>query len=140
MKAGSVRGVSRRFVLRRWRGGEFSGLGLLLAIGGLASACALGPPGPPRAPAAAKASAFASAPPAPCAAEYSALLDLAELARRYGPSAGIFLEPLGDMFDQLDQCLMAAQGEAWPLHANVVEIGARGASAIPPFDAFAGSR
>jgi hypothetical protein len=109
-------------------------LGLMLAISGLAAACASPPPAPPVAMPGAPT--LASAPPAPCAEEYRALLDLADLARRYGPSSGIFLDPLGDMFEQLDQCLSAAQDEARPARANLLEIsshaGPPGAGRNPP--------
>ena|SRR5260221_8790052 len=36
---------------------------------------------------------------------------------------------LGDMFDQLDQCLSAARSAGWPAHANGAEISTDGASA-----------
>ncbi|MFC0397288.1 hypothetical protein [Paraburkholderia rhizosphaerae] len=43
--------------------------------------------------------------PKQCAARYAALLDLAGLARSYGSSSGIYLDALGAMADQLDECL-----------------------------------
>jgi hypothetical protein len=48
----------------------------------------------------------------PCAAEYRALLDLARLAQQYGTSTTIFLGPLGDMFDRLDEWLSATGDDA----------------------------
>jgi hypothetical protein len=39
---------------------------------------------------------------------YSAFLDLANLARRYGASAGVFVDALGDMMDQLQECISAS--------------------------------
>jgi hypothetical protein len=108
-----------------WRHSKVAGLGLLFAFGGLAASCASSPPPSPSFAlpmASAKPPSVASAPPAPCAAEYSALLDLAELARRYGPSAGVFLDPLGDMFEQLDECLTAARDGARPASAGILEI------------------
>jgi hypothetical protein len=98
-------------------------LGLVLATGALAGACAE-PQAAAPAPMA-PAPTVASAPPGPCATEYNALLDLADLARRYGPSAGLFLDPLGDMFDKLDQCMSAAQDAAQPARASLLEISAR---------------
>ncbi len=42
-----------------------------------------------------------------CTAEYTAVLDLAALARSYGAGAGLFMDALATQFDQLDQCLTA---------------------------------
>ena len=69
-------------------------------------------------------------PPGPCVAEYSALLDLADLARRYGSSAGIFLHPIGDVVDQLDACL-AASDEADEDRPVKLEIGFGGPAKAP---------
>lgn len=98
--------------------GRIAGFGLLLGIGALTASCTSSSSQSPAAP------VIASAPAAPCAAEYNALLDMAELARRYGPAAGMFLDPLGDMFDQLNQCLETAQ-EASPGGNDIEEISAR---------------
>jgi hypothetical protein len=43
--------------------------------------------------------------PGDCTVEYAAVLDLAAIARRYGQSAAVFLDALGDLFDQLQECL-----------------------------------
>jgi hypothetical protein len=48
--------------------------------------------------------------PAQCTVTYAALLDLAELARRYGKLSGVFLNALGDLTGQLDDCLSDRQG------------------------------
>lgn len=61
-------------------------------------------------------------PNASCVAEYSALLDLAELARRYGHSGGVFLDPLGEMFDQLDQCLEFRRNAVMQPLANAIRV------------------
>jgi hypothetical protein len=50
--------------------------------------------------------------PRKCVAQYSALLDLASLARSYGPSSGIFIDALGQMADALDECLSEGGGES----------------------------
>jgi hypothetical protein len=49
--------------------------------------------------------------PRKCVAQYNALLDLASLARSYGPSSGIFLDALGQMADELDECLSEGGGQ-----------------------------
>ncbi|CAB3783616.1 hypothetical protein LMG28688_01683 [Paraburkholderia caffeinitolerans] len=43
--------------------------------------------------------------PPQCTPTYAGLLDLALLARRYGRSSGIFIDALGNMADQLGECL-----------------------------------
>jgi hypothetical protein len=106
--------------VRWWR--RAPRLGLLSAVAGLAAACAQPPPPADTATAAPKPPLRASTPAGPCVEEYSALLDLADLARSYGKSSGVFFDPLGDLFDELDQCLSAAQGAAQPARANLLEI------------------
>lgn len=83
-------------------------LGLLLVAGGLLVACT-------SVPVNSVVPAMSLTPPPSdsqghCVVEYSALLDLADLARRYGQSAGIFLDAIGDMVDQLDACLSGSGG------------------------------
>ena len=125
---GWVRGASWRSPASHLRGpGQLARLGLLLAVSGLIASCTAQSPEPP--PRTEKTPASSTrGPPAPCMTEYRALLDLADLARRYGPSAGVFLDPLGDMFGQLDDCLAAAQGEGSWLGADMVKIGTDGAA------------
>ena len=122
-----VHSISRRALAWHVRSpGQLACLGLLLAVSGLIASCAAQSPEPPPRTEKTPASS-ALGPPAPCMTEYRALLDLADLARRYGPSAGVFLDPLGDMFGQLDDCLAAAQGEGSWLGTDMVKIGADGA-------------
>jgi hypothetical protein len=59
------------------------------------------PPSPP---------AAAELPPR-CAANYAALLDLAELAREYGKSSVSFVNAIDSVAGQLDDCLYDAQGQ-----------------------------
>jgi hypothetical protein len=61
---------------------------------------------------AAGANAGQARPDKDCKVEYAAVLDLADVARRYGPSAGVFLDALGDLFDQLQECLDHARTRA----------------------------
>ena len=128
VSGGWVHGASRRSLAWQVRGPrQLARLGLLLAASGLIASCtAQSPEPPPRTEKTLASSALG--PPAPCMTEYRALLDLADLARRYGPSAGVFLDPLGDMFGQLDDCLAAAQGEGSWLGADMVKIGTDGAA------------
>ena len=49
--------------------------------------------------------------PPRCAANYAALLDLAELAREYGKSSVSFVHAIDSVAGQLDDCLYDAQGE-----------------------------
>jgi hypothetical protein len=98
----------------------------VFVVCGTIAACGTEPsPGPRVAPplTAFAAPEVAAAPRGPCAVEYKALLDLAVLARNYGPSAGVFLDPLGDMFDQLDRCLSATEGAEAASQAGIVRIG-----------------
>lgn len=90
---------------------------LLVGIGGTTVAFAA----PPRAVSSASAEpgTVALALPVPCDAEYRALLDMANLARRYGPAARIFLDPLGDMFDRLGERLSAPPKPAWLPQTNI---------------------
>ncbi|QCP53512.1 hypothetical protein FAZ95_31210 [Trinickia violacea] len=48
--------------------------------------------------------------PPRCAANYAALLDLAELAREYGKSSVSFVHAIDSVAGQLDDCLYDAQG------------------------------
>lgn len=77
---------------------------LMVALPIFIASCSMPPPPTPLMPPPSPSAPVVGLPPA-CALQYNALLDLADLARRYGPSAGMFLDPLGDMFDQLDHCL-----------------------------------
>jgi hypothetical protein len=95
---------------------------LCLAVAGVTAACASSPPVPPVAARQSASSAAASR--FPCAAEYRALLDLARLAQQYGTSTTIFLGPLGDMFDQLDDCLSATDNDG-ASHPVIQEIRGR---------------
>ena len=61
----------------------------------------------------------------PCETEYRAFLDLADLARHYGASSGIFLDPLGDMFEELDDYLSATGGTITPSERRLLAIGWR---------------
>jgi hypothetical protein len=111
---------------------KFIGPGLMLAVMGLVAACTSPLPAPPtpvaQASLAQTPTPQGSASPTLCALEYRAFLDLADLARRYGRSAEVFLDPLGDMVDQLDQCLAAAQGSQRLLQTKRLEISTEGAS------------
>ncbi|WP_449182342.1 hypothetical protein [Trinickia sp. YCB016] len=49
--------------------------------------------------------------PPRCAANYAALLDLAELAREYGKSSVSFVHAIDSVAGQLDDCLYDAQDE-----------------------------
>lgn len=131
MKCGAALEAYRRFIAcRAHHPTKSAAFDLLPAISGLAASCAP-PPASPVATEKAPAS-LTFAPPAACAAEYRALLDVADLARRYGQSAGIFSDPLGDMFDERDQCLTAARGDAWPPNASLTPIRTDGASEQGP--------
>lgn len=62
--------------------------------------------------------------PAQCVVSYAALLDLADLAKRYGHASSVFLDALGNLSDKLSDCLAQAddphapsrQQEALTLH------------------------
>ncbi|MBW5288154.1 hypothetical protein [Burkholderia gladioli] len=43
--------------------------------------------------------------PPECVARYAALLDLAQLAHRYGPDASTFVNAIGELARSLDECL-----------------------------------
>ncbi|MGN4111292.1 hypothetical protein ACS0X5_18800 [Burkholderia gladioli] len=43
--------------------------------------------------------------PPECVARYAALLDLAQLAHRYGSDASIFVNAIGELARSLDECL-----------------------------------
>jgi hypothetical protein len=103
---------------------------LSLAGAGLIASCASSPSLPSMADR--QAAMAAAAPDFPCAAEYRALLDLAALARQYGTSTQIFLDPLGEMFNQLDDCLSAENdGDAsrGPVMQEIRANGIKGAFA-----------
>jgi hypothetical protein len=92
----------------RRRGGAAAAWLICVAV----AACADGPP--PAGPAMLGRPVVAAGEPPPCAMEYTALLDLATLARSYGPNAGLFMDALGELVDQLDQCMGArGRGDGW---------------------------
>ncbi|WP_186075387.1 hypothetical protein [Burkholderia gladioli] len=43
--------------------------------------------------------------PPECVTRYAALLDLAQLAHRYGPDASTFVNAIGELARSLDECL-----------------------------------
>jgi hypothetical protein len=105
---------------------KFIGPGLMLAVMGLVAGCT-SPSPVTRTPVAQASIAqtvtpLGSASPSPCAVEYRAFLDLAALARTYGRSAEVFLDPLGDMVDHLDQCFAAAEGPQRPHQSKLLQI------------------
>jgi len=66
--------------------------------------------------------------PPRCAANYAALLDLAELAREYGKSSVNFVNAIDSVAGQLDDCLYDAQGqgpERGPAWQSLVKGAAR---------------
>lgn len=52
--------------------------------------------------------------PAQCVVSYAALLDLADLATRYGHASSVFLDALGNLSDKLSDCLTQADGPHTP--------------------------
>ncbi|MEQ5842902.1 hypothetical protein N0A02_25940 [Paraburkholderia acidicola] len=89
-------------------------LALSIAVATLADAgCVATVPPPPSPPIDAVPFATAELPPQ-CVVSYVALLDLAELARRYGRASSVFLDALGDLSDQLNNCLKQADDARTP--------------------------
>jgi hypothetical protein len=89
---------------------------LAVAFAALAAATISVANATPATPATPAVSAEPPAPPAAaelpprCAANYAALLDLAELAREYGKSSVSFVNAIDSVAGQLDDCLYDAQG------------------------------
>jgi hypothetical protein len=95
---------------------------LVVAFAALAAATLSVANAAPAAPTEQPAPSAAADLPPRCAANYTALLDLAKLAREYGKSSVSFVNAIDSVAGQLDDCLYDAQGpEQGPAWQDLVK-------------------